>query len=61
MRNLMISLLCIALGLISQSASWGIGHRHHQKVDRQVQKDVKKARKKAAKLQRPKLLHHHHK
>lgn len=58
MRFLMTCLLCVALGLAFHSVSSGIGH-HHRSVDRQVNKDVKKARKKAAKLQRPKLLHHH--
>jgi hypothetical protein len=58
MRILTTSLLCIALGLAFSSVSSGIGH-HHRSVDKQVNRDVKKARKKAAKLQRPKLLHHH--
>ena len=59
MRTLTTLLLGLALVLGGSSTSWGFGH--HRSPAKGAMKDVKKARKAAAKQDRPKLLHHHKK
>ncbi|HUE72374.1 MAG TPA: hypothetical protein VMP01_15930 [Pirellulaceae bacterium] len=59
MRTLTTLLLGLAIVLGSGSTSWAIGH--HKSPAKRALKDVKKARKAAAKQDRPKLLHHHKK
>lgn len=59
MRTLTTLLLGLALVLGGGSPSWAIGH--HKSPEKRALKDVKKARKAAAKKDRPKLLHHHKK
>jgi hypothetical protein len=61
MRILTTLLLGLALVLGSGSSCWaGLVH-HHKSPEKEAMKDVKKARKAAAKQDRPKLLHHHKK
>ena len=60
MRIVTIVLLALALVLGSGTASEA-GFLHHKSPAKAAMKDVKKARKAAAKQDRPKLLHHHKK
>ena len=59
MRILTIVLLGLALVLATGSPSLAFGH--HRNPAKGAMKDVKRARKAAAKQDRPKLLHHHKK